>query len=252
MPGQSVNVFVSYSHSDASLVAPVVKLLRVNKTLVFLDTDRIPPGKRWRDEIAEALAKSNLVVVFWCYHAYRSTEVSTEWKAAIEQEKDLLPLLLDATPLPSELGQFQWIDFRGTVGASHSSIDSGAYEVPITQAPPPMAARPRRAVWYTLAGAAATVAVVVYGSLLRLSAPSPASPLPQPDASGSVLIRWILLPLGVVVAVGAYLLWLRRRAKPGRRIEAMRPDQADMERRMAVELEAEILRRTASAQGGGA
>ena len=47
-------------------------------------------------------------------------------EAAIEQEKDLLPLLLDATPLPSELGAFQWIDFRGTVGANHGSIDSPA------------------------------------------------------------------------------------------------------------------------------
>jgi hypothetical protein len=35
MPGEAINVFVSYSHADASLVAPVVKLLRVNKSLVF-------------------------------------------------------------------------------------------------------------------------------------------------------------------------------------------------------------------------
>ena len=126
MPSQTINVFVSYSHADAPLVAPVVSLLRVNKSLVFQDTDRIPPGKRWRDEIAKALAESNLVVVFWCHHASRSNEVSAEWRAAIEQGKDLLPLLLDATPLPSELGNFQWIDFRGTVGANHSASDSPA------------------------------------------------------------------------------------------------------------------------------
>jgi hypothetical protein len=124
IPSQTINVFVSYSHADAVLVAPVVQLLRVNKSLVFQDTDGIQPGKRWRGEIAKALAESNLVVVFWCDHACRTTEVATEWKGAIEQEKDVLPLLLDATPLPSELGQFQWIDFRGTVGANHSPIES--------------------------------------------------------------------------------------------------------------------------------
>jgi hypothetical protein len=80
----------------------VVRLLRVNESLVFQDTDRIPPGKRWRDEIAKALAGSNLVVVFWCHHASRSSEVSHEWRAAVEQKKDLLPLLLDSTPLPAE------------------------------------------------------------------------------------------------------------------------------------------------------
>jgi hypothetical protein len=63
-----------------------------------------------------------LVVIFWCDHASRSDEVAKEWKAAIEQQKDLLPLLLDATPLPSELGEFQWIDFRETVGPHHGSI----------------------------------------------------------------------------------------------------------------------------------
>src|SRR5687767_5779573 len=100
MTSPRTNVFVSYSHADAPLVAPVVKLLRVNKSLVFQDVDSIQPGKRWRSEISTWLTESHLVVIFWCDHASRSDEVSKEWKAAIEQEKDLLPLLLDATPLP--------------------------------------------------------------------------------------------------------------------------------------------------------
>src|SRR5215467_9324354 len=100
VPSENTNVFVSYSHADASLVAPVIKLLHVNKSLVFQDIDDIQPGRRWRSEIAKALVESHLVVVFWCDHASRSNEVSKEWKAAIELEKDLLPLLLDATPLP--------------------------------------------------------------------------------------------------------------------------------------------------------
>jgi hypothetical protein len=193
MPSQTINVFVSYSHADASLVAPVVRLLRVNQSLVFQDTDGIPPGKRWRDEIAKALAQSNLVVVFWCHHAFRSNEVSTEWRAAIEQDKDLLPLLLDATPLPSELGNFQWIDFRGTVGTNHSAIDSPADDVQPRAAPPrPVAASPRRAVWYILAGVAFAAAVVLNTLLLWRTA----SPLPSPpEASDVALIRWIPLLL---------------------------------------------------------
>jgi hypothetical protein len=108
MPGENINVFVSYSHADASLVAPVVKLLQVNKSLVFQDIDSIAPGKRWRSEIARGLEQSHLVVVFWCQHASHSDEVAKEWQAAIAQNKDLLPLLLDATPLPGPLGEFQW------------------------------------------------------------------------------------------------------------------------------------------------
>jgi hypothetical protein len=254
MPGQIFNVFVSYSHSDASLVAPVVKLLRVNKSLVFQDTDRIAPGKKWRDQIAKALAESNLVVVFWCDHARGSTEVSSEWKAAIEQEKDLLPLLLDGTPLPPELEQFQWIDFRGVVGATHNSIDSRASDSRLAT-PAPMAKGPRRAVWYA-AGIAAMLAVVLSSSFLVLrtsgsppvaSAPSIEPPeLPLPEAHGPAPIGWILLLLGIAIAVGTYfLVSRRRRARSGIRIEIAEQRRESIEHRIASALEEEILRRTA-------
>jgi hypothetical protein len=47
-----------------------------------------------------------LVVVFWCHHAEDSEEVSKEWKAALDQRKDILPLLLDETPLPRGCATF--------------------------------------------------------------------------------------------------------------------------------------------------
>ena len=250
MPSQTINVFVSYSHADAPLVAPVVSLLRVNHSLVFQDIDRIPAGKRWRAEIARALAESNLVVVFWCHHASRSNEVSAEWRAAIEQGKDLLPLLLDATPLPSELGDFQWIDFRGTVGANHSASDSLAGDFQSGAARPlPLPAAPRRAVWYTLVGGVAAAAAVVLITLLTFR-PRQATPfplpevVPPPEASNEVLIGWMLASLGAVGALGACLLWLRRRSrKRAKPIATATPYPGEIERQIAVELEAEILRR---------
>jgi hypothetical protein len=253
MRSQTINVFVSYSHADAALVAPVVRLLRVNRSLVFQDTDRIPPGKRWRDEIAKALAGSNLIVVFWCHHAFRSDEVSKEWRTAIELEKDLLPLLLDSTPLPSELGDFQWIDFRGTVGANHGAMDSRADDAPPSVAlPRPMAAPRWRAAWYTVGGVAAAAAVVLSTLLVRSPTES-GPPLPLPRASEGVLIGWVLLLLAVVGAVGACLLWLRhRRTKPEERNDVAGRYAGDIERRIATELEAEIFRRTAPAHDGGA
>jgi hypothetical protein len=237
MSTQTINVFVSYSHADASLVAPVVRLLRVNKSLVFQDTDGISPGKRWREEIAKALAESNLVVVFWCHHAFRSNEVSTEWRAAIEQGKEVLPLLLDATPLPSDLGNFQWIDFRGTVGANHEPADVGS----------PAHSRPSnaalRAVWYTLAGVTVVAAAAAAFNLdfFWLGNAKHASPSPgvlPPDASYVDSIGSILLLLGIVGILGAVLLWLWYQLHNGH----MRRARA---RQIAVELEAEIFRRTA-------
>jgi hypothetical protein len=250
MSRQTINVFVSYSHADAALVAPVVKLLRVNESLVFQDTDRIPPGKKWRDEIAKALAEANLVVIFWCHHALRSNEVSREWRAAIEQDKDLLPL-------PAELGDFQWIDFRGTVGASHRGVEASDDGLPRSATPPPPGApQSRRAAWYAVAGIAAAAAVVLTTLLVspyRGPQAPPPPPTPVPGASEIGLVTWILLLLGVAGTLGACLLWSRHRRRKGReRTAPTGPSPREIEHRIAVELEAEILRRAASTRDAGA
>ena len=256
MPSQSTKVFVSYSHADVSLVAPVVQLLRVNKSLVFQDVDGIQPGKRWRNEIANALSQSHLVVVFWCDHARRSDEVSKEWNAAIEQDKDLLPVLLDATPLPASLDEFQWIDFRGTVGANHSSIgssddDGNSSTLSKQSRTPSKAAR-----W--LAGLATGFASAVALSLYLLYAPQAPQSTPQPELPAPILlpafdfVSSILLLLGVVLVVTAGLAWLsRRRSKHEAAIGKPSPQAGAIERHIASEVEAEILRRTAMRRDGG-
>ena len=244
MPDESTNVFVSYSHADSLLVSPVVKLLRLNKSLVFQDIDTIQPGKRWRGEIAKGLAESHLVVVFWCTHASQSNEVSKEWRAAIEQKKDLLPLLLDPTPLPPELAEFQWIDFRGTVGASHSSTDR-----PVARMASSKSARQGSARRLLPAACAAVFAVAAaLGSfyLLKSSSPpktfplpapappAPPPPFPQGGMLGVPHYLWILLLLGIVVAIIARLILLWRRY---RKVQ-------QRQRHIASEVEAEIVRRT--------
>ncbi|MBS1172377.1 MAG: hypothetical protein H6R12_1207, partial [Proteobacteria bacterium] len=163
--------------------------MRLNKSLVFHDIDSIRPGRKWRGEIARALADSSLVVVFWCEHASHSEEVAKEWKAAIDQKKDLLPLLLDTTPLPAQLGEYQWIDFRGTVGASHELMGSSTVgrEATVASPPPVPAASGKSARWLPLGGLAALVAVAVALGLFLGGAPqSPdTSVAPGPTAPGT-------------------------------------------------------------------
>jgi len=115
------NIFISYSHEDSSLVVPIVALLRASKALVFRDADSISPGKRWRAEIETAIFESSIVVVFWCHHAKNSTEVEKEFKSAIGNNKDVLPLLLDETPLPDVLSEYQYIDFRDVLKNTHDN-----------------------------------------------------------------------------------------------------------------------------------
>ena len=272
MDSQSTNVFVSYSHADASLVDPVVKLLRVNKSLVFQDTDGIAPGKKWRGEIAKALNDCHLVVLFWCDHACQSQEVSKEWKSAVDQEKDILPLLLDATPLPPELCEFQWIDFRNAVGENHSSITSPSSRTetevllqpevsPQKTAPGPSRAAQKS--FRSILIAVFAVFVVLSGVLLYFSfesslkptvhpnisvkpipVPSPPSPIPVPPPPPGILADNTSFLLGAIIVLIIFFVWIRQRSKSFKSPEIPESFPDGIERLMAKELEMEILRRT--------
>jgi len=114
------NIFISYSHTDNWLVTPIVALLRASQALVFRDADTIRPGKKWHEEIHKAIKDASVVVIFWCHHSSLSEEVEKEFRTAITLNKDILPLLLDMTPLPPELAEFQYIDFREFFFDGHS------------------------------------------------------------------------------------------------------------------------------------
>jgi TIR domain len=262
----STNVFVSYSRADSSLVSPVVSLLRVNRSLVFQDIDTIQPGKRWQGEIDKALSESHLVVVFWCTHASGSNAVSKEWHAAIELKKDLLPLLLDPTPLPPELAEFQWIDFRGTVGANHSSIGSITGKAqqdqsvppvvppvaPVSSPPCPSWASPRLARWIAVAASLAVAALVVWFYSQTNARVTKSFPLPTPTATpfpqdwgmaANHYYFWILFWLGITFAVMMAGLFRVTKA-PRKSTEDLKRRRVDIEQEIASEVEAEILRRT--------
>jgi hypothetical protein len=104
--------FVSYSRKDAEEVKPYVDLLRATGTHVFLDSDCLPPGKRWRLVIDESLEEADSVIVFSSKNSSESKEVESEYERAAQMGKDIIPILLDSTPLSVVLSEYQYIDFR--------------------------------------------------------------------------------------------------------------------------------------------
>lgn len=249
-------VFVSYSHADLSLVAPVVKLLQANKSLVFQDINSIQPGKKWRNEIAKGLAESDLVIVFWCNHASHSDEVCKEWQAAIAHEKDLLPLLLDATPLPQELGDFQWIDFRSMVGATHALIVSPQNDPLAMEGVFPARAKSGHRLWF--GGLAVVLLAAVTGGFYTFSSRMPGAPMIPPqqrdiDPVPSVISQLYRAVGGnvslivLLIAVSGLIVWwlLRRYRKQKTALGDMPAHQPDHSQ-IAHEIEKEILRRAAS------
>lgn len=106
-------VFISYSREDKEFIAPIVKFIRALRgNLVFQDIQDILAGKPWEDQLNEALDNAKLVVVFWCSHSAKSEFVKKEYERAILENKDVLPVLLDNTPVEESLARYQWVDFR--------------------------------------------------------------------------------------------------------------------------------------------
>jgi hypothetical protein len=79
---------------------------------VFQDITSIVPGKNWRSEIEGALQTCDLFAVFWSENSAQSEEIRQEYKTAISKNKDVVPILLDSTPLPGELSNYQCVDLR--------------------------------------------------------------------------------------------------------------------------------------------
>jgi hypothetical protein len=168
-------LFVSYSHKDTKLVGSVVSLLRATKgSPVFRDHDTIVPGTMWRAEIERGLGAAETVVVFWCRHAEASMEVRNEWLAAITAKKQVLPLLLDSTPLPEELAKFQWIDFQEYGARAHRKL----WQNPV-------------AIGLATFG---FVGVIALSALLTLESPGPLEGSGEPPAISSAAERALPSP----------------------------------------------------------
>jgi hypothetical protein len=115
-----MNILVSYSPADNDLVSAIVSVLSAsNSSLVYCDADALRTSGRWREELGTTLSEAHVLLLFWCHHSNTSYEVRKELTLALEQGKDILPLLLDGTPLPTKLANRRYIDFRAHAGVIH-------------------------------------------------------------------------------------------------------------------------------------
>lgn len=100
------SVFVSYSRKDSGSIQYAVSLLEAGGADVFRDLDDIQFGERWEDVITSRIRACERVLVFWSKSAQQSEWVGREYQLAIKLGKTLVPVLLDSTPLPADLGAF--------------------------------------------------------------------------------------------------------------------------------------------------
>ncbi len=95
-------IFVSYSHKDADAVFAELNELHDLGYRIWFD-EGIDPGNEWPEEIANALMRSALFLVFITPNAVASRNVRNEIQLALHLDKSFLAVHICDTQLPAGL-----------------------------------------------------------------------------------------------------------------------------------------------------
>lgn len=107
----SIQVFISYSHSDSEFADRVTRELEQVGYEVWFDRTDIQTGARWDDEIVKGLNTSQIFVVLLSNQSTESQNVKDEIGYAMDHDKQILPILLEACEVPFRLRRVQYVDF---------------------------------------------------------------------------------------------------------------------------------------------
>jgi len=108
--GDEPYIFVSYAHKNSDLVFKHILRLRDEGFRIWYD-EGIDPGTDWSEEIAVALVKAEVFLVFISEPAVASHNVRKEISFAIDQKKYMVCVHIEETELPiglkMQLGNIQ-------------------------------------------------------------------------------------------------------------------------------------------------
>ena len=173
-------IFISYAHENRPEVEPSAELLRAGGVQVFIDVAGIAYGDRWQDTLQQALDQCERVMVFWSLAAKASEWVDREWRYALQMGKRIVPTLLDDTPLPPELSQFQTLSQRRSP-ADAAATRGGRTWLPTAVAVAAALALGAAAMWWFEDAQAPTPTSHI---------PSPAAPAPRASERDAPVPEW--------------------------------------------------------------
>jgi len=104
--------FVSYSREDSEFVLRLVKDLKARGAKVWMDKLDIRPGQRWEFEIEEALNGCSRMLLILSPASVGSRNVLAEAAFAIDEGKEIIPVLHLECKIPLRLRPYQYADFR--------------------------------------------------------------------------------------------------------------------------------------------
>lgn len=113
-PAQALDVFVSYSRTDADMARKLNDALQEQGKRTWFDQESIAPGADFQQEIYRGIEASDNILFVLSPTSINSPYCSDEVAYAASLNKRFVTVLyreIDASTLPPELAKVQWIDF---------------------------------------------------------------------------------------------------------------------------------------------
>jgi iron(II)-dependent oxidoreductase len=107
------HIFICYARKDQEFVLQLASGLKKRGVTIWIDQWNIPAGEDWDIAIEEALYKCTVFIIVLSPQAVRSKEVRAELRTALDEGKEILPIIYQSCRIPRQLRLVQYIDFIG-------------------------------------------------------------------------------------------------------------------------------------------
>lgn len=117
------HVFFCYSRVDEDFVLKLATNLKNHGVPVWLDQWDIPSGVNWPRAIDKALSDCASLLVVLSPSSVESDEVQSEWYAALDEKKVVVPIIYQTCRMPFRLKPIQYIDFTSRSADDEKSLE---------------------------------------------------------------------------------------------------------------------------------
>jgi tetratricopeptide (TPR) repeat protein len=118
------HVFICYSRKDEDFVIKLATNLKRQGVPVWLDQWDISSGANWSRTIERALNECARLLIILSPASVDSDEVQSEWLAALDEKKVIVPILYKTCHVPFRLKPIQYIDFTSRSADDIAALDS--------------------------------------------------------------------------------------------------------------------------------
>lgn len=200
-------LFISYSRQQTPFIDRLAADLEKAGHPLWLDYRSLVPAKPWYDQIKAGIIEAEAFLLVVSKGSITSPNVEPEWRLALELKERVILLIFDAVPLPLELQNCEWVDFRTNFKKSLSELKQtldAEPAMPTTPAPQNGFKVPKR-FWLALA----LSIVLIFTSLpvwWTIIVPLLLIPLPWQIFKRNYMYSWIG-PLLTVFPIILFFIW---------------------------------------------